>query len=255
MGDITNVNELSIDPGCTYDPDNDHMTVKNKISLYQAASLHTLTDQMAATDCLQMSVQVDGYPVGSPIVTGIGLNDYPGVNISGILASTNPADATPAIKLQGYKQSGAGVTALADAETIVQVVDNNNAGVKFFGNGEIATVPWTDYSAISTIDGWATFEAKEIFYKLVGRTCFCTYYLRGESNSTDVSFTLPWSGHSSYYILGFSQNMDVSTNYIGTIVNLNGIINVYRQFESAAFTASGTKDVRGNFWFEINEAV
>jgi hypothetical protein len=252
MGDITNVSELSIDAGCTYDPANDKMSVKNKVGLYQVAALHDITTQMAATDALQLSVQVDGStPVGSPIVTGIGIADFPGININGVLGLADPADTTPAVRIQGTKKSGTGVTALAADEIVLQVVNNDNAGVKFYGNGDIANTPWTDYSDYAYPEGWTTYEAKEIFYKLVGTTVFCTYYIRGESNTTGAGFYLPWTCKSNYYILGISCNLDTGTQYLGTIANIDGFIEIHKQFNNSEWAASGTKDVRGSFFFEL----
>lgn len=258
MGDISHVNELSIDAGFTYDPDNDKMTVKNKVGLYQESGLHTITDQMAGTDALQLSVQVQGdESIGSPIITGVGVRDtcvgdHPGLNLHGILAVTDPSGAAAAVKIQGYKQSGTGVTALADDEPVLQVVDNNNSGIKFWGNGDIATSQWYLYDDAEVV-GWSSLETAELYLKLVGKTMFVTFYFRGTSNSDTASFTLPYAAKSSYYNLGFSLNLDNSTNYIGTIYSSNGTVTINRQFTNGEWTDSGTKDVRGSFFFEIDQ--
>lgn len=262
MGDITNVSELSIDAGHTYDATNDKLSVKNSVGLYVAASLHTLTDQVAATDCLLVERTVSTYlctEVGSPVLTGISIEDgcnaiAPGITVTGILGVTDPADASPAVKIIGGKKSGATMGALASAETVAQVFNNATGGVAFFGDGDIATTQWTDYASTSTVVGWTTFEEKHIFYKRVGNTVFCTFYIRGASDSADTSFTLPWAAKNAGFVLAICSNVDnSSTTSLGEVFNSNGVVSITKTYGGGvgAWTASNTKDTRGSFCFEL----
>jgi hypothetical protein len=122
-------------------------------------------------------------------------------------------------------------------------------------DGDIRTTGWTNYSSVSTISGWASYEsgAKLIYYKKVGNLVFCSYYIRGVTNSSSASFTLPWASTSTYFVIGTGVNLDDSTSYIGSIYNSNGTIYICRQFSNGEFTESTvTKDCRGSFWFEAS---
>jgi hypothetical protein len=132
--------------------------------------------------------------------------------------------------------------------------------------GDLCSVPWTDYGETSTIIGWdqtsedPVFQAK-IYYKKLGNLCFCQYYIRGLSNSTDVHFNLPYNGSNSDLRLGISNNLDNgSDNSLGYIYSTNweedatqGYFQIVKDYDGGTneFTNEGLKDVRGSFFFEI----
>ena len=130
--------------------------------------------------------------------------------------------------------------------------------------GDVYTVPWTDYSNISTIIGWdengqdPIFEPK-IYYKKVGKLVFCQYCIRGVSNNTQTSFSLPWADAlAGYGRLCISVNLDnTSNNTLGFAYNINGVVTITKVYTGGEneWTASGTKDVRGSFWFEAIDIV
>lgn len=116
--------------------------------------------------------------------------------------------------------------------------------------GWIDTVPWTDYSAASTIVGWSSFTTKEIYYRRVGKLLFCHYFLEGTSNSTSATFTLPYLSLLSINVPCLARNngavISTALAYAG-----NPTVQFYTDFTGAAWTASGTKTVRGQFFFEV----
>ena len=111
-------------------------------------------------------------------------------------------------------------------------------------------IPWTDYSAISTIVGWTSFTTKVINYKRDGKMLFCEYHLAGTSNSATTTFTLPHLNQTT-------MNVPCLAVDSGTIVANpicyagNPTVQFYKDITGAVWTATGAKQVRGQFFFEI----
>jgi len=123
-------------------------------------------------------------------------------------------------------------------------------------NGDIYTVAWTNYSAISTIVGWSSFTSKEIFYKRVGKLLFVKFRLEGTSDATTASFTLPNNNNSNMAV--DELNMLVQDNGVWQsapgYINLaasNNVVGLYKNITSFAWTNSGTKKAVGSFCYEI----
>ena len=117
--------------------------------------------------------------------------------------------------------------------------------------------PWIDFSEQSTIVGWSSYTTKIIRYKVVGKMVFIDYFIQGTSNSTNTSFTVPiqsspTQGYSATVITvtnngttGFGKS---ALNASTTIVNFaNGITAAF----AGSWTASGTKLIIGQFFYEI----
>ncbi|MBF0510836.1 MAG: hypothetical protein HQL13_00740 [Candidatus Omnitrophica bacterium] len=139
--------------------------------------------------------------------------------------------------------------------------DINNAATLFLSpNGDIYSPPsgnWSDYSASSTIVGWSSISSSVILTKKIGKIVFVYFNISGTSNTTTVTFTLPYSCNSNslYWPNGIlATTVDRSTNlsvpgkcYMGpgsnTVVCVSSPI-------GGAWTASGTKIVQGQFWYQ-----
>lgn len=131
----------------------------------------------------------------------------------------------------------------------------NTGWVAISSNPE--TVAWTDYSSSSTIVGWSSFTTKLIYYKVIGKTVFIYYDLRGTSNSTSLSFTLPYTAVASpdlYFTIGLTYD---NSAYVvaagkGYLAGGSSTVILYKVNEasSADWTASGTKIVTGSLWFQ-----
>ena len=122
---------------------------------------------------------------------------------------------------------------------------------------DIYDTAWTDYSSTSTVVGWSSFTTKKIFYKKVGRLVFVAFTLTGTSNSTAVTFTLPFAVINEAG-LRFGDALSLATDNGVTLTTPGRVTTqendttafIYTEFANAAWTASGSKDVRGSFWYE-----
>jgi len=112
---------------------------------------------------------------------------------------------------------------------------------------------WVDYSATSTIVGWSSFTTKQIRYRIIGKQIFVQFNIAGTSNSTLTNFTLPNNClNISPAFTAYSTNNGVNAGitYASASINTN-IINFFSSGTGAAWTATGTKSIRGNFYLEI----
>lgn len=118
-------------------------------------------------------------------------------------------------------------------------------------------VPWSDYSNTSTITGWSSFTVKNIRYKRVANTVFVQFAVSGTSNSTNIAMTLPYantSQMSDFYMAGghcTDNTVGQSTPCCLRFTTGTSTLNVYKDMSTAvSWTASGTKTVYGQFWYE-----
>lgn len=122
---------------------------------------------------------------------------------------------------------------------------------------DVYNVAWTDYSATSTVTGWAGGVSTKIFYKKLGRLVFVAFQIQGTSNSTAATFTVPFARPANAYDLSFAMagfiqdnSADVTTNAYGTIASGASTVVLGRFAGSTTWTGSGTKRVSGQFWYE-----
>lgn len=57
---------------------------------------------------------------------------------------------------------------------------------------DTANDPWVDWSEQATIVGWSSLPTKRILYKINGNMIFFSIALQGTSNTTSVTFTVPF---------------------------------------------------------------
>lgn len=156
-------------------------------------------------------------------------------NIAGAVTLQSTLDVTGAATLQ----STLGVT-----------------GVATF-TGDVLTVAQTDYYASSTITGWSSLTAgrRYIVYKKIGKMVFVNFHLEGASNSTAVSFTLPYTARTQYGSFGASLTLTydnsaaLTTAGIVTLAGGASTANCYSNGASGAWTAANNKIVSGSFWY------
>ena len=119
--------------------------------------------------------------------------------------------------------------------------------------------PWIDFSEQSTIVGWSVYTQKTIRYKVVGKMVFCYFHIAGTSNSTNTTFTLPYQTKRIGAILDGQAGayIDNGTTQVGRIIipdasNIFGAaIWTAINNTTVTFTASGTKRILGQFFYEI----
>jgi len=120
-------------------------------------------------------------------------------------------------------------------------------------NDVYTSAPWPDYSAISTIIGWSSFSTKKIFYKQIGKLVFVEFSISGTSNSTSTAFTLPFDRHNNAYSLKVPMQItDSGSVQLGLfeVATNGGTVTCYSTIGEAGWTATGTKGVIGQFWYE-----
>jgi len=122
--------------------------------------------------------------------------------------------------------------------------------------GDVYTVLWTDYGATSTIVGWAATPTANIFYKKVGNLVCVNFYITGTSDATTASFTLPYASvNSTNGLARVAAMAQDNTSWLTTpalvaLDNNSDTVNIYSDFSEAVWTASGTKIINGQFFFE-----
>lgn len=190
--------------------------IHDTLSMDQSGMSHNLTSILPSNVyfCVDSDKNIPDYSGGSPIITGIAAADgctdnHPGIIIRGLFSSTSPDDYTPAIKLIGGKSNGFdSYTNVHPAETVLEVMNGATSTVKITGDGDIASIPQTDYASTSVIKGWDIISTKELFFKKLGNTVYCSLYITGDADSTssNTTFTLPFSATTfSNIVLGFSK--------------------------------------------------
>lgn len=119
----------------------------------------------------------------------------------------------------------------------------------------VTSVPWTDYSGTSTITGWASTTTEDIFYKKIGKLVFVQFYITGTSDSTNTTFTLPYTQQSDLRLHVPIRVVDNGTDAVGlaTIAGGASTCVCFDTIAGSAWTASGTKTIWGQFWYQTNE--
>jgi hypothetical protein len=157
--------------------------------------------------------------------------------------TTNPS--TPA--------AGAGLIYFKDGK--IHSIDDAGTVVEYGASGgSTVDEDWTDYSSTSTIVGFSAFTAKYIQYMRIADIVFVNVHLFGTSNSSTLSFTLPYSqadlGYSARVLLAVTNNGTAQTTPGMLVVNANSnVANVYVDAAATVFATSNSKAARGHFFY------
>ena len=117
----------------------------------------------------------------------------------------------------------------------------------------VTSVPWTDYSGISTIVGWSSATTGELSYKKIGKLVFVVFHLAGTSDDTATSFTVPFSNNADMRVNVIVRGLDDGSYNANTLCELpvsSNIVSFYTDLSGATWTASGSKTVIGQFFYE-----
>ena len=146
-----------------------------------------------------------------------------------------------------------GIGTTAPAQTLTVVGDINVTG-------DIYNKIWTDYYLSSSVVGWSSLTANRrlILTKKVGDIVFVQFHLEGTSNSVSVTFTLPYGSAATAYpdaavfMSGFSYDNGAVTSTPGRcqFPQSSTTVTCYKDSTNAAWTASGTKIVAGQFFYQ-----
>lgn len=113
-----------------------------------------------------------------------------------------------------------------------------------------------DYTNDSTVVGFSALTTKKIHYELNCDLLFVYFIFIGTSNSANCSFTVPFANDFSFphgNAIGLVQNNGSYSTTPGYAKIFSGqnIVNLYRDANETAWTASGAKSIRGQFSFKI----
>lgn len=114
-------------------------------------------------------------------------------------------------------------------------------------------IPWTDHSDDSTIVGWSSYTNKFISYKKSGKLVFVQYFFRGTSDTTTVTFTLPYSQGSGITLNVWARTKNDSGAWSDGFLSLGSTDDTcigYATVAAGIWTASNEKGIIGEFWYE-----
>ena len=113
---------------------------------------------------------------------------------------------------------------------------------------------WTDYSATSTIVGFSDFSiVKEMNVKKIGNIVFVNYALGGISNTTDLTFTVPYTSVAKTFTsyARICDNNSFSANAgCAVLAASSTTVTINKDATGAAFANSNQKRAYGQFWYE-----
>lgn len=111
----------------------------------------------------------------------------------------------------------------------------------------------TDYSGVSTVVGWSSTTQLQITYATHGKLVYVQFYIVGTSNSPSTSFTLPYTAYGRrWFNMCRAVNAGAAGNGACDITGGTNVANFYPSTALGAWTASSTKEIRGEIWFGIN---
>lgn len=111
-----------------------------------------------------------------------------------------------------------------------------------------------------TCTGWSSYTARRGRYRVQGKTLFFVCEIRGTSNATSATVTLPAGLRSANVIstgvwpfagIGTDNGVSLANPIRGNVANNSTVINLYKDFGGANWTASGNKQAIFSGWCEI----
>jgi hypothetical protein len=266
MGDITNVNQLKVNPVLTagFIAKADGVGLPTNSVLYESSSKigisNTAPDakldiKIALDNSIQALkiTQTDTGDVGTiqsaPSTSGkygglkitgkshdydSGENLHTPLTLEGEFKSTNTY--TPAVIVSGKVSTGL----IPDDERIAGFYNNGtDVGPFVYGNGDFGSSPEINIADSCTMVGWSSIPTKYVLIKRIGKTIILRVYLFGTSDSNVVVLTLPEE---------YTNNTDSQPWYIPCVIETTtyNILFVNNQFSigNAGIPASGNK----SFW-------
>jgi hypothetical protein len=121
---------------------------------------------------------------------------------------------------------------------------------------DFATVAYFDYGATSTIVGFSSLTDQTIYFHKIGKLVFCEFYIQGTSNSTDFTFTLPYTPVNSnpaskFSFIYFGDNSSESATPGRLQLNKNSTtVTLKTTWSGGAWTAANLKWAGGSFFYE-----
>ena len=213
------------------------------------------TGKAADADKLD-GVDSTGFVNTSGAQTVAGLKTFSSIPV---LPSTDPTTANQAVR-KGYADGAyLGINAKAvDAGKLNGQLASYYALATHNHNG--VYIPLTNFAGSNAaIAGWTGTPAKQITYVVVGKILLMSVYIQGTSNATTTRIDLPTGitgathGISQIHPCRVVNNGTLATSPgIAILPNAGTYIDFYTNYAGAAWTATGTKQVSGNFAWLID---
>jgi hypothetical protein len=129
-----------------------------------------------------------------------------------------------------------------------------NGNVKI--NGDIFTVPLTDYHVTANVQGFSSLTANQVYYKKVGKTVTIYFKFYGTSNSTALTFTAPYSPLTGMEFVGTCLKVvdnGISSSYSGSSsIDGSTTVTVRPNYNTSLWTNSGDKRCNGTIQYETD---
>ena len=140
--------------------------------------------------------------------------------------------------------------------TEVALVGANSIARDNIGDDEDVVV---DYSSSVTATGWSSTTAKVLHYKKKGTSVHLFFRISGTSDSTSASINLPFTAindatdniHFINNIRAMDNGAWLAAGAQARIVENSATLTFETSSDGSGWTASGTKDVLGEIWYEI----
>ena len=118
----------------------------------------------------------------------------------------------------------------------------------------VTSVPWTDYSGISTIDGFSDYSTKLLRYTKIGKLVFVVFSITGTSDLVTTTLTVPFTNTSNPPVNVVMHSRDDGLwgwGRINLAASSATVLLFYGVGSGNTWTASGTKSVRGEFFYKV----
>jgi hypothetical protein len=205
-----------------------------------AINVDPVAGMIETTDTIIAGQPTGGYIAIGPRSAADSVSDvvwWSGSNIAGILRR----DTNDDIVWQRYNPAGTYVATSL-------ILDSST--------GDVYTVPWTQYTG-TTVVGFSSPTVIVVLYKKVGKTVFVQFALQGNSNTSTLSFTLPFNTD----VLGTNQTFQCLVYGINNgspqtlparldIPTSGKKFNIYKNLAAAGWSTSGIKGARGVFSYQ-----
>jgi hypothetical protein len=187
----------------------------------------------------------------SALLSGDGLGAYcfQGWSGSGFGSATKHAAIIQALATENWSAGNNG------CQMIFTVTPNASetifTALTIDQDGDIYTEDKTDYSSVSTIVGFSAYTTKLIHYRRIGKMVLVRFTLAGTSNSTALSFTVPYTsdgdGMNTDTITRGADNSGAAGITLTRLPAGSNIVTCYKDVTGATWTASNNKSCNG--WF------
>lgn len=115
--------------------------------------------------------------------------------------------------------------------------------------------PWRYQNVADRVNitGFASLTISEIWVKRVDKMVFVDVYLSGTSNSSELTFQLPWSHTSGWHSRNSIAGQNGSASWIANcLLSMNqgsDTVGVWTTYGWGGWATSGTKSVMGQFFY------